>query len=62
MLNIKHTLFYVKINYKTWTKRNRVIILVAGFTEKTTNGWIYKWNIPGTTISIFEWDEDYEKG
>ena len=36
--------------------------LVIGFTEKTTNGWIYKWNIPGTTISIFEWDEDYEKG
>jgi len=26
------------------------------------NGAIYKWNIPGTKISIFEWDEDFIYG
>lgn len=27
-----------------------------------TNGGIIKWEIPGTTKAIFEWDEDYIHG
>ena len=27
-----------------------------------TNGGIIKWEIPGTTIAVFEWDEDCKKG
>lgn len=37
----------------------RKVILPVG-TGK--NGGIFKWEIPGTGIAIFEWDEDYKFG
>ena len=27
-----------------------------------SNGGIIKWEIPGTKIAVFEWDEDRKKG
>ena len=42
MLHVKHTLFYVKINYKIQTKRNREIILVARDTTDVFTGNIQK--------------------